>query len=168
MPSFGAQQLLKRCAPRDTTVTPAAASPLTASQDQGALEMRESEDATGLPAAVTFEIAKLSLRPGDMLLVKLPGRCPADMVRRAYDAFNGALPAGVRALVIDDSIAVSIITREKASQIPAAETGAVGAPSSPAAPPLSASQDHPAISAPAETGAVGVMPIPSAAPPITT
>ncbi len=59
-----------------------------------------------------YRIGKLDVKPGDMLVVKLNSRLTDDMAKRARQHFETSIP-GVKVLVIDSAVDLSILTFEE-------------------------------------------------------
>lgn len=57
------------------------------------------------------EIAKLSLAPGDVLVIRLQGRVTDDVQRRVQSILKSKLPEGVNSLVIDSAVDISVLSR---------------------------------------------------------
>lgn len=58
-----------------------------------------------------IEIAKLSLRPGDVLVARAAVRLSREQHQRLSRLFAGVLPDGVKTLVVDDSVDLSVLTQ---------------------------------------------------------
>lgn len=58
-----------------------------------------------------FQIAKMRLAPGDVLVIRLDRPVPGEIVARFRDETMQRLPAGVKLLIIDRSIDLSILTK---------------------------------------------------------
>lgn len=56
-----------------------------------------------------FKIARLELRPGDILVVRAPMRLPSETVARLRDMVRQAAP-NVRAMVLDAGLDLSVLT----------------------------------------------------------
>ena len=64
--------------------------------------------------ALKFEIAKLSLGPDDVLVVRVK-HAPSDLHsrKRLNDVLKGAVGEGPRILVIDHEVELSVLTKEQ-------------------------------------------------------
>ncbi len=60
-----------------------------------------------------LHIAKLHLTPGDVLVVQTDRRTTPEIDKRIRDRLSDFLPQGVKALIIDNSIQLSVITRSE-------------------------------------------------------
>ncbi len=56
-------------------------------------------------------IAKLVLKPGDVLVVKINHTLSHDVLGRARDQVQNNIPKGVQVLLIDNSIDLSVLTQ---------------------------------------------------------
>jgi leucyl aminopeptidase (aminopeptidase T) len=59
---------------------------------------------------VTIEIAKLLLQPGDVLVVRVPIVTHV-LAERIHESMRNSLPPGVRVLVVDRDVELSVLTR---------------------------------------------------------
>lgn len=57
-----------------------------------------------------FRIAKLKVKPGDMLVAKIADRVSDDVWKRLQGMFKGVLPEGVRVLVLDQGLDLAVLT----------------------------------------------------------
>lgn len=62
-----------------------------------------------LPEVTSFEIAKLSLRPPDVLVVKVERTFGWETRHRIESAFLALLPAGCKVAVIDPDMALEVV-----------------------------------------------------------
>lgn len=60
-----------------------------------------------------FQIAKLRLAPGDVLVVRARGCISSAQARALHGALVPQLPPGTKAIVIDDGIDLSVMTRSE-------------------------------------------------------
>jgi hypothetical protein len=58
-----------------------------------------------------FEIAKLQLTPGDVLVVKTDRPMSQDATERTRKHLTGILPQGVKTMIIDRGVDLSILTK---------------------------------------------------------
>lgn len=58
-----------------------------------------------------LEIAKLQLAPGDVLVVKIDRMVPSEVLDRLQSHVAVKVPDGVKVLVIDPAITLSVLTR---------------------------------------------------------
>lgn len=63
-----------------------------------------------------LQLARLSPRHGDILIAKLDGLMTGEAHRRLMENIAPHLPPGVRLLIIDKSVELSIMTREQIEQ----------------------------------------------------
>lgn len=60
-----------------------------------------------------FEIAKLRLAPSDVLVVRVDDYISEDVHRRIAEHIKSAVPDGVKVLILDKAISVSVLTRSE-------------------------------------------------------
>lgn len=63
--------------------------------------------------AIEYRIAKMQLAPGDVLVAKFDvGALSRDTSERAVEFFRGYVPEGVKVMVIDKGVELSILTQK--------------------------------------------------------
>lgn len=55
------------------------------------------------------KIRCLRLKPGDIVLMRTRGNLPPEAMQRQQDALHSFLPAGVVAIIMDDSTTVEVL-----------------------------------------------------------
>lgn len=65
-----------------------------------------------------FEIARLNLKPGDVLIAKYRGALSRDVAARIRDQMKDAFPEGVRVFVIDQNLDLSVLSVGAESNVP--------------------------------------------------
>lgn len=60
-----------------------------------------------------FEIAKLQLKPGDVLVVKTDRPMSNEATDRTRKHLAGLLPQGVTTMIIDRGVNLSVLTRDE-------------------------------------------------------
>ena len=65
---------------------------------------------------IKFEIAKLELAPGDILVVKMSDLASFEM-NRLGTVLSEIVPNGVRVLIVDDKTELSVLTRKTENEI---------------------------------------------------
>lgn len=60
---------------------------------------------------ITFQIARLSLHPGDVLVIKSPFPLSAQQAEACREWFADAVPAGVEMLICDSRLELSVIEK---------------------------------------------------------
>jgi hypothetical protein len=82
-------------------------------KQQAHRELRELRERLGLPEQPeAFEITKLMLKRGDMLVVKIPPEWEFSL-ENLSDHLQASLPEGVNALVITKEVELTVLSREK-------------------------------------------------------
>ncbi len=56
------------------------------------------------PESLSVELFALTLKPGDLLIAKVPDGTPADVMRQFKVYLAGVVPAGVRPVVVHASV----------------------------------------------------------------
>lgn len=64
-------------------------------------------------STLSVEIAKLALKKGDVLVVKSSEIISEQTLRSIREGFEGHLPEGVKALVIDKTLSLAVLTKEE-------------------------------------------------------
>jgi hypothetical protein len=65
-----------------------------------------------------FDIAKLKLVPGDVLVVRSARVLSPEQVQRVRDNIRKATPEGVNVLIIDNTFELSVLTRGEIEKLP--------------------------------------------------
>jgi hypothetical protein len=73
------------------------------------MSLRANDDGAMLRLVGEAKIAKLSLAPGDVLVVKVDRTLDSYMSSRIYGSIKPHLPEGVKVLVIDPAIDLSVL-----------------------------------------------------------
>jgi hypothetical protein len=60
-----------------------------------------------------FQIAKLQLRAGDVLIVKVANLLSVEAAQRLHSHIDSVVPAGVKVLVVGSDIDLSMLTAEE-------------------------------------------------------
>ena len=76
-------------------------------------------------SATRFEVARLKLEPGDLLVVLLRDRIPLAEIDRIVRNLREALPAGISVVILSGDIELATITR-----LPNKKTGGCACPRS--------------------------------------
>ncbi len=63
--------------------------------------------------AMSVEIAKLNVRPGDVLVLRCNEIISSEMALRLRERFEGHLPEGIKMIVIDKTLSLAVLTREE-------------------------------------------------------
>lgn len=61
--------------------------------------------------AISVEIAKLQLAPGDVLVVRGKGHIDGELAIRLRETLEAILPPGVKAMLIGDDVDLTVLTR---------------------------------------------------------
>lgn len=70
-------------------------------------------DGGGQAAPIEFQIAKLGLAPGDILVVRSLRPVPPESARHMREYISGIAPEGVEVVVIDSSIELSVLSGDE-------------------------------------------------------
>jgi hypothetical protein len=62
-----------------------------------------------------YQIARLQLRPGDVLVLKIAQYLPMEAMKRIKDDLDRLVP-GIPAMVLDPNVDLSVLTREEIEQ----------------------------------------------------
>ena len=60
--------------------------------------------------AITVEISKMTLAPGDVVVLRTPHILPDDQMKRMRTVFEGALPDGVKVVVLFKDFELEVFT----------------------------------------------------------
>lgn len=66
-----------------------------------------------MPELVEFQIAKLKVESGDLLVLKFNGRMTDEIAMKIKAIAKANLPDGVKTMVIDQSLDLSVLTFEE-------------------------------------------------------
>jgi hypothetical protein len=66
---------------------------------------------SGDRAIPEFQIARMAIAPGDVLVVKIDGHISMERLEKAREHIAASLPPGVLVLVIDRQVELSVLTR---------------------------------------------------------
>lgn len=81
------------------------------SSDDGGIEIGGAVESAG-PVPTVEAVAVLRLKPGDLLVLRVPGSLDAAMHRTLHEAIQNVVPPGVQAIVLERGCTFQRVTVE--------------------------------------------------------